>query len=79
MDKGTRATPTAKVRGASPSKVRITMGSHAQRQQEATRRRERSRPRRFRDRFDETSAVDPPEPTSHREAGELPETYPWGV
>ena len=29
--------------------------------------------------IDETSAVEPLEPTSEWEAGELPETYPWGV
>jgi erythromycin esterase-like protein len=29
--------------------------------------------------IDETSAVEPLEPTSAWEAGELPETYPWGV
>ena len=29
--------------------------------------------------IDETSAVEPLESTSEWEAGELPETYPWGV
>ena len=29
--------------------------------------------------FDETRAVEPLERTSEWEAGELPETYPWGV
>ena len=29
--------------------------------------------------FDETRAVEPLERTSDWEAGELPETYPWGV
>jgi erythromycin esterase-like protein len=29
--------------------------------------------------LDETHAVEPLEPTSEWEAGELPETYPWAV
>jgi erythromycin esterase-like protein len=29
--------------------------------------------------IDETSAIEPLEPTSEWRAGELPETYPWGV